>query len=62
MLKERLANLIGIRSIVTILIVGTICYLAVIGKMPPEDIKVFGMVIITFFFAEKSKEQQNTIK
>ena len=56
-MKEKLAKLINVKSIVTILLTLVVCYLSVIGKF---DIKEIYLMIIAFYFGtqfeKKSKE------
>ena len=55
-MKEKLAKLIDVKTIVTFAVVGVFSYLAVIGKIEPKDFMGVVLMIITFFFAKKSSE------
>jgi len=55
-MKEKLAKLIDVKSIVTMVLTLVVAYLAIIGKM---EIREIYLMIIAFYFgtqAEKKKE------
>ena len=52
--KTNLAKLICIKSITTILMVVTFCYLSIVGKIQPDAFTQVVMIIIGFFFASKT--------
>lgn len=52
-MKNRLAKLIDVKSIVTLLLTFVFCYLAVIGKIPGDFMTIFA-VIISFYFGTQS--------
>ena len=62
-MKERLAKLISVKSIVTISLTGVFCYLAVIGKISGEQFLGIFTMIIGFYFGiqtlkDKDKGEQ----
>lgn len=48
--KKRLANLLCVKSIVTILLTGAFAYLALIGKVGTDQFLTVYTVIIAFYF------------
>ena len=52
-MKEKLAKLIDVKTIVTFSLIGTVVYLAVTGKIEPKDIIMMTMVTLTFYFTKK---------
>ena len=56
-LKERLARLIDVKTVVTFTVIGVFSYLAVIGKIEPKDFMGVVLMIVTFFFAKKSEDK-----
>ncbi len=57
-MKERLAKLISVKSIVTIALTGVFCYLAVIGKISGEQfLGIFTMIIGFYFGIQTIKEK-----
>lgn len=52
-MKEKLAKLIDVRTIVTFSIIGTVVYLAVVGKLSSEDVMKIAIMIVTFFFVKE---------
>jgi hypothetical protein len=57
-MKEKLAKLIEVKSIVTFGIIGTIIYLACKGTVEAKDIVVFGAMILTYFFNKDKKPDE----
>lgn len=54
--KEKLAKLIDVKSIVTILLTGVFCYLSVTGTLPPEFITIYSTVIAFYFGVQYAKK------
>ena len=54
-MKERLAKLIDVKSIVTLLLTGVFCYLSVIGKLPSEFLTIYTTVIAFYFGVQYAK-------
>ena len=52
-MKEKLAKLIDVKTIVTFSLIGTVVYLAVTGNIEPKDIIMMTMVTLTFYFTKK---------
>lgn len=53
-MKEKFANLIDVKTIVTFAVVGVFSYLSIAGKIEPKDLMAVVLMVITFFFAKKS--------
>ncbi|MBO6243159.1 MAG: hypothetical protein J6O41_01130 [Clostridia bacterium] len=58
-MKEKLAKLIDLKSIVTILITGALIYGFVVGKIDKENFMTIATMIFTFYFASKTKGSDN---
>jgi isochorismate hydrolase len=61
LLKKRLANLLCIKSIMTLVLTGVFAYMAVTGTVTQEFMTVY-TVVIAFYFnsqAEKNAQTQN---
>ena len=56
-LKERLARLIDVKTVVTFAVVGVFSYLSIVGKIEPKDLMAVVMMVITFFFAKQSTRE-----
>ena len=52
-MKDKLANLIDVKTIVTFAVVGVFSYLSITGKIEPKDLMAVVLMVITFFFAKK---------
>ena len=60
-MKEKLAKLIDVKSIVTLFLTGVFCYLSIVGTISPElFMSVFAVVIAFYFGTQASKKQTNT--
>lgn len=55
-MKEKIAKLIDLKSIITILITGSLIYGFVVGKINAEQFMTIATMIFTFYFAKKDKE------
>ena len=55
-MKEKIAKLIDVKTIVTFAVTGAVIYLGVSGKLDPNKIFEIGMIIVTFFFAKKADD------
>lgn len=58
-LKERLANLLAIKSLVTLVTTMVFAYLASAGKLEPDKFLLIFTTIISFYFGTQSKKPQN---
>ena len=56
-LKDRFANLLSIKSLVTLLFTLTFVYLAIIRVMSGEDVKSIYILIISFYFGTQAVKE-----
>ena len=49
-MKERLKKLIDVKSIISIVLTGVFCYLAIIGKINADLFMAIYTTVIAFFF------------
>lgn len=60
-MKEKLAKLVNVKSIITIIICGVFAYLSVIGQIMPDQFLTIFTVIISFYFGSQyGKKEANT--
>ena len=62
LLKKRLANLLSVKSLVTIILTAVFAYMAVTGVVTAEQFLTVFTVVIAFYFgtqAEKKAQQTN---
>ena len=58
-IKEQLANLIDLKTIVTLSLTGAFIYLAIIRAVTAEDFtKMFTVIIVFYFGTQNGKNQQ----
>lgn len=56
MIKEKIANLIDLKSIVTLCLTGLLIYGLVTSKFDANDVMTIVVMVFTFYFAKKDKE------
>ncbi len=59
-IKKRLANLLSVKSLVTIVLTGVFAYMAVTGKISQDFMTIYA-VIIAFYFGTQSQKQQDIL-
>lgn len=55
-MKEKILSLLGVRSIITLALTGTLIYGFVVGKIEGKELLVYVSMVLTFFFAKKEQE------
>lgn len=55
LLQKRVANLLSVKSLVTIALTVTFCILTVTGNLPENFMNIYTMVI-TFYFVKQSEK------
>ena len=55
-MKEKIISLLGVRSIITIALTGTLIYGFIVGKIEGKEFLVYVSMVLTFFFAKKEQE------
>lgn len=58
---KRLANLVSVKSIVTIVLTGVFAYMAVVGSISQDFMTIYA-VVIAFYFGTQSQKIQDTIE
>jgi len=53
MILKNVAKLIDVKTIITLSVISAMIYLAVTGKVQPDSIKDFGLMIVGYFFGTK---------
>lgn len=49
-MKEKMAKLIDVKSIVTFSIVGAVIYLGIVGQLSADKMYTLGFMVISFYF------------
>ncbi len=57
-MKEKIAKLIDVKTIVTIALVGAVIVFTANGKIDPEKLTSMATMAVSFFFAVKLKDQK----
>jgi hypothetical protein len=58
---KRLAALLSVKSIVTLVLTGVFAYMAVAGKISQDFMTIYA-VIIAFYFGTQSQKVQDTLE
>lgn len=56
-MKDRIAKLIDVKTIVTFTIIGAVTYLGVTGALAPDKMLELGFIIVGFYFGTQSKKE-----
>lgn len=59
-MKKRLANLLSVKSIVTIILTGVFAFMAVTGKISQDFMTIYA-VVIAFYFGTQSQKVQDAV-
>lgn len=59
-MKTKLAKLIDVKSIVTLVLTGVFAYLAIVGAITAENYMTIFTVIIAFYFGTQMAKQNST--
>lgn len=59
-MKTKLAKLIDVKSIVTLVLTGVFAYLAIVGAITAENYMTIFTVIIAFYFGTQTAKQSST--
>lgn len=57
-MKDRIKQLLAVKSIVTILLTAVFCYLSVIGIISGDQFLTVFTVVISFYFGTQHEKQQ----
>lgn len=57
---KRLANLVSVKSIVTIVLTGVFAYMAIVGKISQDFMTIYA-VVIAFYFGTQSQKVQDAV-
>lgn len=59
-MRKRLANLLSVKSIVTIILTGVFAFMAVTGKISQDFMTIYAVVIV-FYFGTQSQKVQDAV-
>jgi len=61
LMKKRLANLLSVKSLVTLVLTGVFAWMAVKGTISQDFMTIYA-VIIAFYFGTQSQKVQDTVE
>lgn len=56
-MKEKIAKLIDVKSIMTLLLTVVFCYLSISGKLPTEYLTIYTTVVSFYFGTQYAKKE-----
>lgn len=59
-MKNRLAKLLSVKSIVTIALTATFCYMAV-AKVVPQELNTAYLMVMSFYFGTQSAKKDSGV-
>ena len=59
-MRKRLANLLSVKSILTIILTGVFAFMAVTGKISQDFMTIYA-VVIAFYFGTQSQKVQDAV-
>lgn len=57
-MKEKLAKLVNVKSIITLILCGVFAYLSIIGQILPDQFLTIFTVIISFYFGVQHEKKE----
>ena len=60
-LKRRAANLLSVKSLVTLVLTGVFAALALRGVVSGQDFLTIFLIVVSFYFGTKSQKLQDTL-
>lgn len=64
-MKEKLAKLVNVKSIITLILCGVFAYLSIIGQILPDQFLTIFTIVISFYFGsqyERTKKANSEIQ
>jgi K+-sensing histidine kinase KdpD len=59
-MKDKFADLINVKTIVTFVVTAVFAYLAAIGRMEIKDFMLIAVMVFTYFFSKPATAAENT--
>lgn len=54
---QRLARLLSVKSLVTVILTSVFAYLSIIGKVTPEQFMTIFSTVVAFYFGTQAKKE-----
>ena len=58
-MKEKLAKLVNVKSIVTLILCGVFAYLSIIGRILPDQFLTIFTIVIGFYFGVQHEKKES---
>ena len=60
LVKKNFANLIKVKTLVTVLVVGVFAALACTGAISPDNVMIVVSMVVSFYFGTQHEKKENT--
>jgi hypothetical protein len=60
LVKKNFANLIKVKTLVTLLVVGVFAALACTGAISPDNVMIVVSMVVSFYFGTQHEKKENT--
>ena len=60
LVKRNLANLIKVKTLVTLLVVGVFAALACTGAISPDNVMIVVSMVVSFYFGTQHEKKEST--
>lgn len=57
-MKQNIANLIKVKTIVTLVVIAVFAYLAITGRISPDNVMIVVSTVIAFYFGTQLEKNQ----
>jgi len=57
-MKEKIAKLVDLKSIITLVLAGTLVYGFIVDKIETKDFLIYVAMVFTYYFAKKDKKEE----
>ncbi len=57
MIREKIANLIKVKTLVTLVVISVFAYLAITGAITPDNVMIIVSTVIAFYFGTQAEKK-----
>lgn len=61
-MKEKLAKLVNVKSIITLILCGVFAYLSIIGQIMPDQFLTIFTIVISFYFGSQIEKKKSNLE
>ena len=61
-MKEKLAKLVNVKSIITLILCGVFAYLSIIGQIMPDQFLTIFTIVVSFYFGSQIEKKKSNLE